>query len=69
MALTKPEFGQEITNEEQPLSYTQNEITKKIQSKLRLRKAIVSQKRESREEDRTGTIDRVSVENNDLEDF
>ena len=69
MALTKPEFGQEITNEEPPLAATQNEITKKIQSKLRLRRAIVSQKRESREEERTATVARVSVENSDLEDF
>lgn len=69
LALTKPEFGQEITNEEPQLSATQHEITKKIQSKLRLRKAVASQKRESREEERTATVDRVSVDNNDIEDF
>jgi hypothetical protein len=39
MASSKPEFGQEITNEDPVLSSTQSEISKKIQSKLRVRRS------------------------------
>lgn len=50
LSASKPQFGQEITNEEPLMSSTQSDIAKKIQSKLRVRRATGSQKKLGREE-------------------
>lgn len=64
---SKPEFGQEITNEDPVLSTTQSEISKKIQSKLRVRR---SQKLNTKEiNDRPSTLEKTETEGDNGEDF
>ena len=66
LAASRPEFGQEITNED-PLFSTQTEIAKKIQGKLRVRK---SQKLNARDpNDRPPTHDKTDTEPDHGEDF
>lgn len=64
---SKPDFGQEITNEDPGLSSTQSEISKKIQSKLRVRR---SQKLNTREiNERPSTLEKTETEGDNGEDF